>query len=134
MKLFIPLLAFAAALAACAPTPPADPAAAAAARSPRQCFYAQNVTSYREAGAEAVHLRVGVKQVWRMEFAGSCPDVRWSVGRIGLQQRGSGGSICGGFDVDVVTEDGVRPRRCPVRTVRRLSDAEVAALPADQRP
>jgi hypothetical protein len=132
MKPLVPLFALAA-LAACAPKAPPDPGAAAV-RGPRQCFYAQNVTSYREAGDDAVHLRVGVKQIWRMEFAGSCPDVRWSFARIGLQQRGSGGSICGGFDVDVITDDLGFPRRCPVRTVRRLSDAEVAALPADQRP
>lgn len=121
-------------LSACAPNAQLPTAAAPQASAARQCFFASNVNSYREAGDEAVHLRVGANQVWRMEFAGSCPDVRWSFGRIALQQRGGGGSICGGMDVDVLTDDAGFPRRCPVRSVRRLTDAEVAALPQEQRP
>ncbi len=134
--LSVALLACAsAALSACAPQAAGGPTTAAPARQPRQCFFANQVNSYREAGEDAVHLRVGVNQVWRMEFVGNCPDVRWSFGGIALRQRGAGGgTICGGLDVDVLTNDAGFPRRCPVRTVRRLTQAEVAALPQDQRP
>jgi hypothetical protein len=127
-----------AALAACAP-PPGPPAgsgaeAYAAARPPRQCFFASNVNSYRAADDErAVYLRVGVNEIWKMEFAGSCPGVDWSRGRIGLAQRG-GSSICGGFDADVLVDDAGFQRRCIVRNVRLLSEAEVAALPEKERP
>ena len=128
-----PMLALAA-LAACAPQS-ADPAApGSSAAAPRQCFFASSVSSYREVDETAVNLRVGVKQVWRLDFEGSCPGVEWSRGRIGLVRRGGGGAICRGFDVDVVVQDEIHPRRCLVRDVRRLTDAEVAALPAAQTP
>lgn len=142
MKTVALCLCASAAVAACAPPPAApDPGsslaqaqAQAPAPAPRQCFFAGNVNSYREAGPEAVNLRVGASQVWRLELFGNCPDIRWSFGRIALQQRGGGSSICGGMQVDVLTNDAGRVRRCPVRTVRRLSEGEVAALPSDQRP
>ena len=125
------------AVSVCAPPPAAASyagAPSAQVRAPRQCFFASNVNNYREAGPEAVNLRVGASQVWRLEMLGSCPDIGWSFGRIALQQRGGGGAICRGMQVDVLADDAGRVRRCPVRTVRRLSEAEVAALPSDQRP
>ena len=131
MKVAAPALA-ALALAACAP-PMGPPTTASAA--PRQCFWASNVTSYRDAGGdEAVYLRVGVKEIWRLDFLGSCPGVEWAMNRVALQQRGGGGTICRGIDVDVLVNDVGFPRRCPVRELRRLTDAEVAALPPDHRP
>ena len=122
------------AVAGCAP-PMGAPGAPQTAAAPRQCFFASSVTSYREAGGdEAVYLRVGAKQTWRLDFLGSCPGVDWAMNRVALQQRGGGGSICRGFDVDVLVDDAGFPRRCPVGEVRRLTDAEVEALADGQRP
>ena len=125
-------------LAGCTPPPGAAPPGAppqAAADGRRQCFYASTVSGYREAESdEALYLRAGVRDIYRLDFLGSCPGVEWSMGRIGLQQRGGGGTICDGMDVDVLIENTGFPRRCPVRDVRRLTDAEVAALPDKHRP
>lgn len=142
MTLRVLLVLLVAAAGACAPVrqAPSQPVIAAVAEDGakrtfgrRQCFSASSVSGYRDGGEEALHLRVGASQIWRLEFAGQCPEAKWSFGAIGLQQRG-GGLICDGLDVDVITNDAGFVRRCLVDEVRRLSAAEVLALPDNQRP
>ena len=134
MKTTLSLILVSAALAACAPPPAPGTGPQASAGGGRQCFYASSVNGFQEVGDEAVHVRVGASQIWRLDFLGRCPGIEWSSGGIGLQQRGGGGAICRGFDVDVITTGGAGLPRCPVRSVRRLSDVEVAALPDNQKP
>jgi hypothetical protein len=134
MKTALSLILVSAALAACAPPPAPGTGPQAAARSPRQCFYASSVNNFQEVGDEAVNVRVGANQIWRLDFLGRCPGIEWSSSGIGLQQRGGGGAICNGFDVDVITTGGTGLPRCPVRSVRRLTDVEIAALPDRQKP
>ncbi len=137
MKTALAVLALSTALSACAVPPPAPSPMAAAAPGPggRQCFWASSVRNFREVGDEAVLVRVNANEIFRLDFQGRCPGIRWNSSAIGLQQRGGGGgAICDGLDVDVVTRDNTVIPRCPVRSVRRLSEAEVAALPDNQRP
>jgi hypothetical protein len=100
----------------------------------RQCFPPSAISSYREAGEDAVLLRVGVSEIWRLDLLGSCPDLEWSRGRILIQQHYGGGLICSGLAADVITTDGRFSRRCPVERVEKLSEMEIAALAPDQKP
>jgi hypothetical protein len=134
-----PLILLALGAAACAPmqTAPTDsPSATATAMSPpRQCFYASQVDNYQAVDQTAVTLRVRGDEIWRLDFAGACPDVDWATQGIALAQPGGiSGSICGGQDVDIIAPSTLGPRRCRVRTVRRLNPEEVAALPPRDRP
>jgi len=110
------------------PSPSPDFSAAA-----RQCFQPSSINSYRTIGEEAVVLRVAGGEIWRLDFEGSCPNINFAMGRIGVQQR-IGGQICRGYNADVVFDDGGFPRRCSVRSVRRLNQTEIAALPSRSRP
>ncbi|WP_374472449.1 DUF6491 family protein [Phenylobacterium sp.] len=98
----------------------------------RQCFWASSVNGFRAVDERAVNLRVGVRDVYRLELIGPCPDVDWAT-RIAIQSRG-GNSICTGLDAVLIAPSPIGPQRCLVRNVRKLTAAEVAALPDAARP
>ena len=115
----------------------ASAATPASARSPvepkpNQCFWTRNVDSFAAENDHIVNIRVGVGDVYQFEIMGSCPDIDWNQ-RIALVSR-AGSSICSGMDAEIVTRSQIGPQRCPVRSVRKLTPQEVAALPAKARP
>ena len=115
-------------------------AAPAFARSPvetapkaaRQCFWTHQVNNFAAADDRVVNVRVGVKDVYQFEMFGPCPDVDWSDS-IALVSRGSS-RICTGLDAEIITRSAIGPQRCPVRNIRKLTTAEIAALPRRARP
>lgn len=98
----------------------------------KQCFWARNVNSFNAVDDRTVNIRVGVKEIYRMELMGSCPDIRWTEG-IAIVSRGTSW-ICSGLDAEIVAPSAIGPQRCPVKVLRKLTPAEVAALPAKQKP
>jgi hypothetical protein len=133
-----PVFAFAAvsaALAACAPTPPPPGGFGPVAGAPRQCFFASTVSGFREVGNDRVNFRVSGRDVYQLELFGTCPELRGSE-KVLLDSRGGGASVCSGLDVDLIVPTNITaaPRRCPGRSIRKLTETEVAALPAGQRP
>lgn len=132
----LPLLAAALSatfLAACAGDGAPAMASGGAATAPaRQCFFANAVTSFKAVGDRAVNVRVSVDDVYRLELLAPCPDIDWA-NEIALQAH-AGDSICTGLDATIVSPSSAGLRRCEVRSVRRLTPDEVAALPGDQRP
>lgn len=98
----------------------------------RQCFWANRVTNFASDNDRTVNVRVGVKDVYQFEMLGGCPDVEWS-NKIAIVSRGSN-SICTGLDAEIVAPGPIGPQRCFVRTVRKLTPAEVAGLPRRARP
>ena len=131
MRSSLPALILGLTVAACAAPPP--PSSQPVPAGARQCFAPSLARGYRNLGEETLLLRVGVDEVWRLDFEGSCPNVRFALGRIALQQR-IGGQVCQGYNADVVFDDAGMPRRCLVERVRRLPPAEVAALTPGERP
>ncbi|MDO1557962.1 DUF6491 family protein [Brevundimonas sp. 2R-24] len=116
------------AVASCAPMygPGSDPGMSSSA--PRQCFFVNQVAGFSSTDDRNVYLRVGVNDIYHVQIIGHCPDIDWSS-RIGIQPRGGGSSVCTGFDADlIVPRLGGGVDRCLIRSVRKLSDAEAAAL------
>jgi hypothetical protein len=107
-------------------------AAAAPAKSHQDCFYARNVNGYSAVGDNILNIRVGVKDVYQLKLMGSCPDLDWN-NSIALKSRGSSW-ICSALDAEVITHSQIGPQRCPVSEMRKLTPAEVAALPPKQKP
>ena len=114
----------------------ASPAALAepAARYDRnQCFYTRNVTSFAAPNDKTLYVRVGVRDVYRFDMFGHCPDIDWNQ-RLALVSRGSSW-ICDGMDAEVITHaTGIGRQRCPVSHMQKLTPEEVAALPKRARP
>ena len=104
------------------------------AETPRQCFYSSNMSSFKEAGDRAVYIRVGVKDLYRLDLFSTCHDLRWAQ-TIGVESRGSSW-ICSGSNSDAVliVPSTLGPERCMVTDVKKLTDAEIDALPRKDRP
>lgn len=119
--------------AGCAPQPSVGVGATASASAgvERQCFSSQNVSGFRLVDDDrAVDLTVGANQVYRAELFGTCPEIRSAIG-VGVRTRTGGSSfICDDVDLELVVPSdlsGQGPRVCQVRSLRRLSAAEVEA-------
>ena len=111
----------------------ADPEPAEPAKAPaRSCFSANNVSNFSAPDDQTVYLRVGVRDVYRLDLFSRCTDIDWNHG-IAIVSRG-GSSICSGMDATIVTKGPIGPQRCEVRTVTKLSPEEIAALPPKQKP
>ena len=134
LKLFtLPLAAGLLALAAApgaAARSPTEPAAAAPAK--KQCFWTRQISNFASDDDRVVNVRVGVKDVYRFEMFGRCDEVDWAQG-IAVRSRGSS-YICSGLDTEIVTPSSLGPHRCHVRTVRKLTEDEIKALPKRARP
>jgi hypothetical protein len=115
----------------------ASPVALAKPDAPRyeanQCFYTRNVTSFAAPDDKTLYVRVGVRDVYRFDMFGTCPDIDWNQ-RLALVSRGSSW-ICNGMDAEVITHaTGLGHQRCPVAHMHKLTPEEVAALPRRARP
>ena len=128
------LLLGGATMAAAADPPTAKGADAKAVAKPtrNQCFWTRNVTGFAAADEHTLNVRVNVKDVYQFEMFGPCPDIDWNQ-RIALVSR-SGSSICDGMDAEVITHSALGPQRCQVRSVKKLTPEEIAALPKRGRP
>jgi len=98
----------------------------------RQCFWANQVNNFAAEGDRVVNVRVGVKDIYRLEIFGTCPEIDWTQ-KIAIVSRG-GSTICSGLDADLVVPSSIGPQRCTVRNVRKLTPEEVAALPPKAKP
>lgn len=104
-----------------------------AAKEPRrQCFWADRVTNFASADERIVNVRVGVRDVYEFEMLGRCHDLDWSHS-IAIVSRG-GSTICSGLDAEIIAPSAIGPQRCPVRNVRKLTKAEIEALPPRAKP
>jgi hypothetical protein len=133
MKTHHALAATAAALLAFAAT-----AASAADNSgkpvaPNQCFWTRNITGFAAPDDHTVYIRVSFRDVYRLDLMIACPDVEWNQ-RIALVSR-SGSNICNALDAEIVSHaTGIGPQRCPVKTMTKLTPAEIAVLPRHAKP
>lgn len=106
--------------------------AADTAKPHRSCFWTRDVSSWSAADDRTVYIKVGVKDVYRLDLMGPCPDIDWSW-KMGLESHGSS-SICSALDATIIARSPIGPQRCPVREVTKLTPQEIAALPPKHRP
>lgn len=122
-------------LAACAPTTSAttsEAVAGASAASPRECFFTRNVNGFSAPNDQTLYLRVGVRDVYEMALFAPCPEIDWTH-QLAVVSR-SGSSVCRGSDATIISPGPLGAQRCMVRAVRKLTPAEVEALPRGARP
>ena len=118
-----------AALAGCAPQPQGP----AAATSGRQCFHAGSVNDFDARGNDVIDVRAGANRYFRLQLFPGCPNTNWTR-QVALRTTSGSSWICQGLDAELIVPDpGIGPQRCLVTSVRRLSDAEVAALRQQRR-
>lgn len=127
------LAVLAAATAGCAPMKGSADRTAAA--TPRQCVFQTDIRSFRVSqDARNVYVRGLNSTVYRLETMGACPDLENALS-IGFQPAGGLSSLCVGDWTRIVPVAGSHDRMpCSVRMTGALTEAEVAALPARDRP
>ena len=101
-------------------------------KSARACFLTRNVSSWSAADDKTVYVRVGVKDIYRLDLLGPCPDIDWNWS-IALESHGSSW-ICSPLDATIIAKSPIGAQRCPVREVSKLTQQEAAALPKKQKP
>lgn len=122
------------AVAACAPVSAVPDRAAGATAGARKCFFQGDVRSFRaSADGRSVYVRELDKTVYRLEAAGSCPELGDALA-IGFAPMGGMNSLCPGDYTRLVVGGSPTAMPCSVRMVGALTEAEVAALPARDRP
>ena len=109
--------------------PPLEPKPA----KPRsQCFWTSQVNNFASTDDRIVNLRVGVRDVYQLEMFGPCNDLDWTH-KIAVVSRG-GSHICSGLDAEIIAPSSIGSQRCPVKSVRKLTEAEIKTLPKGSRP
>ena len=102
----------------------------AAAYSPaggRQCFYANNVTGFRQGPGDIIYVNTNARDYYELRTLGYCAARLNFENQIALRSR-AGGFICSGYDAEIYVPDALGATYCPVRASRKLTPAEVAAL------
>ncbi|WP_313003187.1 DUF6491 family protein [Brevundimonas sp.] len=121
------------ALTGCAPTASTEQAASTSDSAARQCLFQDQISSFRVRN-NTIYLRGSGKDVFQLEAAGYCRDLENAMGLAFLPQGGLT-RLCTGDWTMIVPSGGTPPvTPCRVRIVKRLTDAEVAALPDRDRP
>lgn len=119
------LLALAGAQASAAEPRPAKPA--------KSCFSAHNVSNFAVVDDRTVNIRVGVRDVYRLDLLGACPDIDGQT-KIGIKSHGSS-FICSPLDATLIAAGPFgRLQRCEVKQLRKLTPEEIQALPSRDRP
>lgn len=104
----------------------------APAKPQRACFWTSQINNFAAPDEKTVYVRVGVRDVFQLDMLGRCPDVDWNQA-IAVRSRGSS-HICSGLDAEIISPTPLGPQRCPVKSVRKLTPEEIAALPKRARP
>jgi hypothetical protein len=130
------ILASVLAFAAAAESVPAQPTSGTAKPKINQCFYSNQFQGFRAIDDRAFYMRVNVSDIYRIDLASSCPELRYPDARLITVVRGSS-LICGPLDWDLRVGDsgpGAISEPCIVSAQTRLTKDEVAAIPRKLQP
>ena len=108
-------------------------AIAAGAASASPCFLQRNINGFYAPDDRTVYIRVGVKDIWRLETMNHCIGLTFR-NAFALQGSPTSGWICTPLQATIfINQPGMR-MRCPVSAIHKLTPAEAAALPKKYRP
>ena len=114
----------------------ACPAFAAPTPSPEQCFRSHGRESFQPIDDHSFNVRTNTNDIFRVETEGSCSELTTPFARLVNVVRGSD-LVCGPLDWDLQVGSpgpGGFVESCRIKSQRRLTPAEIAAMPPSQRP
>lgn len=99
-----------------------------------ECFFTSQFANWRAGGDRTIYIRTNANRFYRLDLTGRCPALT-SPGAM-LVNKFHSSSICSPLDWDMRVSQGPGSiaMSCTVSKMTRLSPAEVAALPKDQKP
>ena len=101
---------------------------------PQQCFFTRNIENYAVVNDRLLYLRVGVADVYRLDLLMDCPELPFRFRDIEITHTGTSDQVCAPVDLTIRFRQIAARRICPVGDMRKLTPAEVAALPKNARP
>jgi hypothetical protein len=108
---------------------PRPPAAA-----PPKCFSARDWSGYKAVNDKMMFIRVRGRDIYRVEFAGGCPEVGWPDSHFVSVFRGTD-EVCSPIDLDLKIVQGRSfPTPCMVSSITPVSYAEAAQIPRKLLP
>ncbi len=122
-------------LAACAVLLTTGLALAQTPAARNECFLTSQFESWKAGGDDqTIYIRVSSRRFYRLDLAQHCSELAWPGATMINHFRTS--SICSPLDWDMQVSQGAGSFAAPciAKKMTRLSDAEVAALPAKQKP
>jgi hypothetical protein len=100
----------------------------------RQCFLSRDWRGWRAADNHTMYIRVGMRDIYRLDLAGPYPGLLSGGGVLVHRTRGSG-SICSALDLDLrVSRGRGSSTHIFVKSMTKLSPEDAAALPRHLRP
>lgn len=128
----IPRIAAAVALGALAlavsrPTADAQPSGTGPVATP--CFYLNDVDQLKADGARTLYARVSGRRYYRIDLRSECPGLQGNSEPPVLTSEPTS-QVCGPMNLDIH----VQGELCMPKSIVRLTDAEVAALPKSVKP
>ena len=129
-------LAAAAALVLAAAVASAPLAVPSASAQSRQCFRAQDWHGSSAGGPREIYIKVGMKDVWRLDMADDCPGARFP-GPVSIGDLVTGSNeICSGVDLQITVAPlgGSNHSACIVKSINKLTPEEAKALPKKVAP
>lgn len=99
--------------------------------APRQCFSTRDIRNFAAQDDYTVNLNIARRDVYQLKTIINCPDVGL---RGGLDFKAASEQVCGPLDMTLVTRTPIGPRECALKSIRKLTSQEAAALPKRARP
>src|SRR5262249_37049222 len=100
-----------------------------ASRPKRDCFFSDQFEGWRAPNPTTIYIRVRSERYYRLDLAGACPKLQSPGAHLITNGRGKR-TICTPLDWDVtVSEQNGGPlEQCIVKSMTRLTSAEVATI------
>ncbi|MDB5431790.1 MAG: hypothetical protein JWP35_2906 [Caulobacter sp.] len=98
------------------------------------CFQSTDWQGWSSPSPNILYLRVRIKDVYRLDLSAGSNQLQWPSNHLINTIRGSS-LVCSAIDLDLAVSDGngfVQP--LIVKSIRKLTPEEVAALPKKDRP
>lgn len=123
-------------LASCAPVADGSAAGGDGPSSARQCFSVSQVNNFEQGRSGQLFLRVGRNDVYELNAAGGCTDLDFASQLALIPEGGMVGTrLCTHDSARIVVPGSASQTTvCRVRVSRKLTVAEIAALPERHRP
>ncbi len=100
----------------------------------RQCFFQQQVDNFRTEGSQTLYLKVRGSGVYKLSTAGACNDLDGAY-QVSIVPDMGASRLCTDEWATLAVPGSAGPiQSCRARIDKKLTDAEVAALPARSRP
>ncbi len=92
------------------------------------CFFSRNWDSWRSPDENTIYLRVGLKDVFRVDLSAGSRMLTYSDSHLISHMRGTD-SVCSALDLDLKVSDGSIVEPLFVKSITKLTPEQITAIP-----